>query len=243
MLQKITATGKLKNNFTESVDVKTSKIRVLSKILISVLLILLVSACATSCGFDPDKAVNLGGYVTDEIEVKKDSTVFRFYYNSDEHPIEDYGIIRVRLEYYVDYSSLMKKKNFFLEVPDDIKFEDRTYFTVEIDDALTEESVVYFSILANQKTENNSSAWRYVLTVIIAIVLLGVLWSVYMAMCDACDSNTALPSFMWLGGLIIFGVITLIITLNWGSGPGGIMIGGAVLYFICTLFTYFKYKN
>jgi hypothetical protein len=242
VLQKITATGKLENNFTESVDVKTSKIRVLSKILISVLLIL-VSAFATSCGFDPDEAVNISDCVTDEIEVKKDSTVFRFYYSSDEHPIEDYEIIRVHLEYYVDYSSLMKKKNFFLEVPDDIKFEDKTYFTVEIDDALTEESVVYFSILANQKTENNSSAWRYVLTVIIAVVLLGVLWSVYMAMCDACDSNTALPSFMWLGGLIIFGVVALVIALKWGSGPGGIMIGGAVLYFICTLFTYFKYKN
>lgn len=242
MLQKITVTGKLETNFTESVDVKDSKNRILPKILISLLLIL-VSAFATSCGFNPDEAVNISDCLTNEIEVKKDSTVFRFYYSSDEHPIEDYEIIRVRLEYYVDYSSLMKKKNFFLEVPDDIKFEDKTYFTVEINDALTEESVVYFSVLANQKTENNSSAWRYVLTVIIAIVLLGGLWSVYMAMCDACDSDTALPSFMWLGGLIIFGVVTLIIALNWGSVPGGIMIGGAVLYFICTLFTYFKYKN
>jgi hypothetical protein len=198
---------------------------------------------ATSCGFDPDEAVNISDCVTDEIDVKKDSTVFRFYYSSDEHPIEDYEIIRVHLEYYVDYSSLMKKKNFFLEVPDDIKFEDKTYFTVEIGDALTEESVVYFSILANPKTENNSRAWIYILTVIIAVVLLGVLWSVYTAMCDACDSNTALPSFMWLGGLIIFGVVTLVISHNWGSGPRGIMIGGAVLYFIGTLFTYLKYKD
>ena len=221
---------------------KFSGFRVLSKILISVLLIL-IALLTTSCSFDPDEAVNISDYVTDEVEVKKDSTVFRFYYSSDEHPIEDYEIIRVHLEYYIDYSSLMKKKNFFIEVPDDVTFEDKTYFTVEIDDALTEESVVYMSVLANQKTENNSRAWRYVLTVIIAVVLLIILWSVYMAMCDACDSDTALPSFMWLGGLIIFGIVTLVISLNWGNGPGGIMIGGAVLYFICTLFTYFKYKN
>lgn len=221
---------------------KFSGFRVLSKILISVLLIL-IALLTTSCSFDPDEAVNIMDCVTDEVEVKEDSTVFRFYYSSDEHPIEDYEIIRVRLEYYVDYNSLMKKKNFFIEVPDDVTFEDKTYFTVEIDDALTEESVVYMSVLANQKTENNSRAWRYVLTVIIAVVLLVILWSVYMAMCDACDSDTALPSFMWLGGLIIFGIVTLVISLNWGNGPGGIMIGGAVLYFICTLFTYFKYRN
>lgn len=242
MLQKITATGKLKNNFTEIVDMKFSGFRVLSKILISILLIL-TALFTTSCVFDPDEAVNIRDFVTEEIEVKKDSTVFRFYYSSDEHPIEDYEIIKVRLEYYVDYNTLMKKENFFIEVPDDVKFEDKTYFTVEIDDALTEESVVYISVLANQKTENNSRAWIYVLTVIIAVVLLIILWSVYMAMCDACDSNTALPSFMWLGGLIIFGIITLVIAFNWGNGPGGIMIGGAALYFICTLFTYFKYKN
>ena len=221
---------------------KNSGFRVLSKILISVLLIL-IALFTVSCSFDPDEAVNIRDYVTDEIEVKEDSTVFRFYYSSDEHPIEDYEIIRVHLEYYIDYSSLMKKKNFFIEVPDDVTFEDKTYFTVEIDDALTEESVVYISVLANQKAENNSRTWIYVLTVIIAVALLVILWSVYTAMCDACDSDTALPSFMWLGGLIIFGIVTLVVSLNWGNGPGGIMIGGAALYFICSLFPYFKYKN
>ena len=221
---------------------KFSGFRVLSKILISVLLIL-IALFTTSCNFDPDEAVNIRNCVTDEIEVKEDSTVFRFYYSSEEQPIENYGIIRVRLEYYVDYNSLMKKKNFFLEVPDDVQFEDKTYFTVEIDDALTEESVVYISVLANQKTESNSRAWIYVFTVIIAVALLIILWSVYMAMCDAFDSNTAMPSLMWLGGLILFGIITLVIAVNWGNGPGGIMIGGAALYFICSLFPYFKYKN
>lgn len=84
---------------------KFSGFRILSKILISILLIL-IALFATSCSFDPDEAVNIRNCVTDEIEVKEDSTVFRFYYSSEEQPIENYGIIRVRLEYYVDYNSL-----------------------------------------------------------------------------------------------------------------------------------------
>ena len=220
-----------------------TKSRGIKCVIISLLLIF-ISIFSTSCSYDPDEAVNIRGSITDNIIVQEDSTVFYFYYESAEHPIEDYAVIKVSLDYYVDYKTPMRKKTFFIFVPDDVKYEEQTYFTVEIDDVLTSESVVYLSVLANYKTEgkNNSMWWKYLIAIIVAIVLLIGLWSVYAVMCDACYSNSALPSFMWLGGLIIYIIATIIITSCWGSGPGGMIIGGAVLYFICTLFTYFKYK-
>lgn len=214
------------------------------KCVIIALLLIVISIFSSSCSYDPDKAVNIMNSVTDKVVVQEDSTVFYFYYESADHPIEDYDIIKVGIDYYVDYKTPMRKKTFFIFVPDDVKYEEQTYFTVEIDDVLTSESVVYLSVLANYKPEgkNNSMWWKYLIAIIVAIVLLIGLWSVYSAMCDACYSNSALPSFMWLGGLIIYIIATIIITSCWGSGPGGMIIGGAVLYFICTLFTYFKYK-
>ena len=221
---------------------KTVTKRFLPNFVISMLLIIFF-LFSTSCSFDPDEAVNIKNCVSEEIVVQKDSTMFYFYYNSEEHSIEEYDIIKVRLEYYVDYHTTMKKKNFFITVPDDVKYGEQPYFTVEIDDILTNESVVYISVLANYKTEGNSRTWAYVITIIIAVVMLAVLWSVYMAMCDAFASNTILPSSMWLGGIIIYIIITLIIGGLWGTGPGSIIIVSGILYFIFTLFTFYKYKE
>ena len=83
----------------------TSRKRVLSHILISILLIFNI-LFATSCVLDPDKAVNIKDCFTDKIEVRTDSTLFYFYYNSEDHKIDDYKIIRVNIEYYVDYKPL-----------------------------------------------------------------------------------------------------------------------------------------
>lgn len=222
----------------------TSRKRVLSHILISILLIFNI-LFATSCVWDPDKAVNIKDCFTDKIEVRTDSTLFYFYYNSEDHKIDDYKIIRVNIEYYVDYNTFMKKKNFFFFVPDDVKYEEQQpYITAEIGDTLTNQSVVYVSIVANYKTENENKSrfWIYVLAVIIALVMLIVFCSVYMVMCETFDSNSLLPSLMWFGGLIIYAIVTFVIATNWGSGPGGVLIGSAVLYFLCTLISFFKYK-
>lgn len=221
---------------------KTTIKRFLPNFVISILLIC-VFLVSTSCSFDPDEAVNIQNYVSEEIVVQEDSTVFYFYYNSEEHSIEEYDIIKVRLEYYVNYYTTMKKKNFFITVPDDVKYGEQPYFTVEINDILTNESVVYFSVLANYKTEDNSRVWAYVITIIIAGVMLVVLWSVYMTMCDTFASNTTLPSLMWLGGIIIYIIIALIIGGLWGTGPSGIIIFSGILYFIITLFTFYQYKE
>ena len=104
-------------------DMNTQKRKILFKIIISTLLIL-TSLFASSCLFDPDEAVNIRDYVTENIVVQTDSTIFYFYYNSDEHPIEDYEIIKVKIEYYVDYYTRMKRKEFFIYVPDDVKYEE-----------------------------------------------------------------------------------------------------------------------
>ena len=221
---------------------KATTKRFLPNFLISMLLII-VFLFSTSCFFDPDEAVNIQNCVTKEIIVENDSTMFYFYYNSEEHSIEEYDIIKVRLEYYLNYHTTMRKKNFFITVPDDVEYGEQPYFIVELDEVLTNESVVYISVLANYKTESNSRAWAYVIAVIIALIMLVVLWSVYMAMCDAFASNTALPSLMWLGGIIIYIIIILVIGGLWGTGPGGIIIFSGVLYFICTLFTFYKYKE
>lgn len=207
------------------------------------LLLAIIFIFSTSCFFDPDEAVNIQNLVSEEIVVQNDSTMFYFYYNSEEHSIEEYDIIKVRLEYYVDYHTRMKKKDFFITVPDDVEYGEQPYFTVEISDVLTDESVVYISVHANYKTEDNSRVWAYVISIIIAIVMLVVFWSVYMAMCDAFYSNTPLPSLMWLGGIIIYVIVTLIIGGLWGTGPGGIIIASGILYFICTLFTFYSNKE
>ena len=222
---------------------KIKKSRTASVAILSLLLIF-TSVFMSSCGFDPDEAINIGSYITDEITVQEDSTIFCFYYNSKEHPIDEYGIIKVSVEYYVDYNSWMKHKTFYISVPDDVKYEgEQPYFSVEIGDALTNESVVYLSVLANYKAESSSRGWLYVLSVFIAIALVIGFCSIYMVMCEAYDSNTALPSFMWLGGLLIIGLIALWISGRWGSGPGSIVLCGGILYFICTLFTYFNYRS
>ncbi|MBR4419541.1 MAG: hypothetical protein IKT32_01550 [Clostridia bacterium] len=217
------------------------KRKILFKIIISTLLIL-TSLFASSCLFDPDEAVNIRDYVTENIVVQTDSTIFYFYYNSDEHPIEDYEIIKVKIEYYVDYYTRMKRKEFFIYVPDDVKYEEETYFIAEIDDALTNQSVVYLSVLANYKTESKTRDWIYIVTIVIAVLMWIIFSSVYTLFCDALYSNSALPSCMWLGSIIIYGVVALLISGGWGAGPAGIIIGSAVLYFFTTLITYFKYK-
>ena len=212
---------------------KTLKKRVFSNILISLLLIF-TSLFTTSCVWDPDKAVNIKDCFTDKIEVRTDSTLFYFYYNSEDHKIDDYKIIRVNIEYYVDYKTFMKKKKFFISIPEDIKYEEKQpYILVKIDDALTNQSVVYISIVANYKTENENRSrfWIYVLAVVIALVMLISFCSIYMAMCETFDSNTLLPSLMWFGGLIIYIIVTLIIAFNWGSGPAGVLIAKFSLSF------------
>ena len=226
---------------------KSKKIRVLKNAIISLLLIF-VSLFSSSCIYDPDEAVNIKDCIEIKYVVQADSTTFYFYYDSAEHPIEEYELIKVDLNYYADYKTSMRKKTFVLVVPDDIKQEDnKTYFTVKINDALGKESVIAsVSVYANYKTEkktSNSRWWKYVITIVIALVLLFGLWSIYTTMCEACYSNTILPSFMWLGGLIIYIIVAIIITVYWGSGPGGIIIGGAILYFICTLIPFFKNRR
>ena len=226
---------------------KTKIRHALSKIIIIVLLII-TTLFASSCFFDPDRAINLKDNVEKKIVVQEDSTIFYLYYHSEEHPIEDYGLIKVTIEYYVDYTTSMKTKDFFLSVPEDVQYEEgQPYFTVEIGDALTNESVVFISTHANYKKQNtsedNSRVWQYILTVIIAIVMLILLWSGYTAMCDAVYSNKMPSALVWLGGAFIYVIVTIIIRINWGTGPASIIMWGGVFYFICTLFTYFKYKD
>lgn len=225
---------------------KSKKIRVLKNAIISLLLIF-VSLFSSSCIYDPDEAVNIKDCIEIKYVVQADSTTFYFYYDSAEHPIEEYGLIKVDLNYYADYKTSMRKKTFVIVVPDDVKMEDnKTYFTVKIDDALGKESVIAsVSVHANYKTEkkaSNSRWWKYLLTVIIALVMLFGFWSIYSTICEVCYSNSLWPSLMWLGSIIIYIVVDIIIVACWGSDPGGIIIGSAGLYFICTLFTHFKYK-
>lgn len=218
-----------------------------ARLLLSFLLIF-ASLFTSACFFDPDEAVNIGDSVTKKITVQDDSTLFEFYYDpAAEHPIEDYGMIRVTIEYYRDYHSTKKNKDFFFEVPDDISLGEGPSFTAEIDDVLGEESVVYVYVLANYKTESGTGSpsrfWLYVLAVVIAVVLLILLWSAYMALCDSHGSNTPLPSFMWLCGMGLYLVVAFVISIKWGNGPAGFVLGGAILYFICTLFTYFTNRE
>lgn len=221
---------------------KTRAKRVLSHIILSILLIF-TSLFASSCFFDPDEAINIQDSITHKAVVQTDSTVFYFYYASEEHPIDEYSVINVGIDYYADYSTPMKKKNFLINVPDDVIFEEQPYFTVEIEDALNNESVVYLSFQANYKSEDSGSKfWIYALTVVIAIVMLVVLFSTYSVMCETFDSNSSPSSLMWLGGLILYVVVAAVIGALWGTIPSGIIIGSAVLYFISTLIPYFKYK-
>ena len=217
---------------------KTSSLR-----LFLTLFLLLSTLFTTSCFFDPNEAVDLKDSVQREITVLEDSTHFRFTYTDTETPIEEYDIIHVKIEYYLDYQTFMKKENFFFEVPDDITYAEQTCFTAEIDDALTEESVVYVSVLANYRAQSGSRFWIYTLAVIISLVLLFLLWSAYMALCDANGSNTPLPSFMWLGGMGVYIVVAILVAMKWGNGPGSIVFCGSGLYFICTLFTYFSNRE
>ena len=222
---------------------KNKKRRIASITIISILLIL-TSVFTSSCGFDPDEAVNIKDYISYECTAQKDSTIFRFNYNSEAHPIDEYRIIEVRIEYYADYNSRMRHKTSYIVVPDNIEYEgEQPYFTVEIGADLSNAPYIAMLFYANYKTESSSRAWLYVLSVLIAIVLLVVFWSVYMAMCEAYDSDTALPSLMWLGGLLMIGIIAFVISGKWGTGPGSIVLCGGILYFIGTLFTYFSYRS
>ncbi len=221
---------------------KTKKRRAFSKVVLLMLLVL-ASLFVSACFFDTDEAIDLKDSISKQIVVQEDSTLFYFYYDSQEHPIEDYKIIRVNIDYYVDYKSRMKKEEFFLFVPDDIQYEDQTYFTVEIEDALTDESVVYVSVLANYKAESSSRVWLYVFAVLIALALLIILCAAYTALCDANGSNTPLPSFMWLMGLIIFIVVAVVVSSKWGNGPGSIILSGGILYFLFTLIPYFQNRT
>ena len=207
------------------------------------LLLLFASLFSTACFFDPDESVNIGDSVTKKITVLEDSTRFTFTYTDTQTPIEEYGILQVKIEYYRDYQTRMKNKSFFFEVPDDITYEELPTFTAEIKDVLTDESVVYISVLGNYKQQSSSKFWLYVLSVLISLALLIILWSAYAALCDANGSNTPLPSFMWLGGLGVYLVVAFIVALNWGNGPGSIVLSGSILYFICTLFTYFANRE
>ncbi len=226
---------------------KAQKRRVLLNVILSILLVF-TSFFASSCFFDPDKAINLKDDISKKVVVQENSTLFYLYYHSEEHPIDDYDLIKVTIEYYVDYKTSMKKKDFFISIPDDVKYEEgQPYFTAEIKDALTEQSVVFISTHANYKRENtkedNSRVWEYILSIVIALVLLIIFWVGYSLLCEAFDSNTLWPSVGWLGGLVIYIIIAIIIWLNWGTGPASMILWGAILYFICTLYPFFKYKQ
>ena len=211
-------------------------------------LIVLIFTClfSSSCIFDGDKAVNIGDSVSQKIVVQEDSTLFYFYYNSEERPIEDYQIIKARIEYYVDYHTSMKKKDFFITVPDDVQYEEgQAYFTAKIGDVLTNQSVVYVSVHGNykvSKSENASRVWEYVIASVVAVILLIVFCSIYTTACDAWYSNSVQSSLVWLGCIILYVVAAVIIGAFWGTGPAGILIGSGVLFFILTLFPFFKYK-
>lgn len=221
---------------------KIKQKRFLSLLTISVILIL-TSLFTTSCFFDPDEAVNLKDSVSEKIIVGEESTVFHFYYASQEHPIEDYEIIKAEIDYYVDYHTSMKHKDFFFFVPDDIKYEEQTYFTAEIDDVLTNESVVYVSVHANFKTENNSRVWIYILAVVIALIVLIAFCAIYATMCDTFASNSAPSSWMWWGGIVIYAIIAFFVGSAWGTGPASIILSSAIFYFILTLFIYFAHRE
>ena len=224
---------------------KLPKKSVLHKI---ILLLLLFATCltATSCVFDPDGAVNIQDYITDEVEVKKDSTVFYFYYESAEHPIEDYGLIFLEIDYYVDYKTSMKKKDFLITVPDDIQYGETPYFTAEIPHALTEESHVYVTARANYKAEDkkteNIQIGKFVLSIVIALLMLIFLWAFYYSVCESCYSNSAPASAVWLLCIGLYVLISIIITKYLGTGPGSIILSSAALYFFCTLITFFTHK-
>lgn len=216
--------------------------QVLSTTIISLLLIL-VTLFTSSCFFNPDKAVNIRDCVTDKIVVKTNSTEFYFYYDSEEHPIEEYGLIKVEVDYYVDYTTSMKKKDFFIEVSKDVKYEEQPYFVVEIDDALTNQSVVYLSVHANYKAHQASTNWSYVISIIIAIVMFLILCPLYTMFSDALSSNSLVPSLLWTGSIIIYVVVAIIVGSLWGTGASGFIFGSGVLYFIITLLTYYRYKQ
>ena len=85
---------------------KNNKRRALLSALISILIIF-TTLFSTSCVYDPDNAVDLKDSITLETRVTENSTIFYFYYNSTQHPIEDYSIIKVNIHYYLDYQSFM----------------------------------------------------------------------------------------------------------------------------------------
>ena len=214
-----------------------------------VLLLLLLSIClaTTSCFFDPDEAVNIKDYITDDVEVKKDSTVFYFYYNEAAHSIEEYGLIRVEINYYVDYTTSMKSKLYLFTVPDDIQYGETPYFTAEIPHALTADSHVYINVLANykhaDKTAETIHIWKYVLAIVIAILMLIFLWTFYYSVCESCYSNSAPASAVWLLCIGLYVLISIIIAKYLGTGPGSIILSSAALYFFGTLITFFTHKS
>ena len=220
---------------------KTAKTHFLRNLLIVALLIL-TSIFTVSC-YDVDNQVNLSDSVTHQAIIKENTTVFTFYYENEETPIETYNIIRVEFKYYLDYNSWMKTKSFFFIVPDDITYGEKPTFTAELKDVLTNQSVVYLSIGANIKPETTSRFWEYFISTVIAFALLIFLCPLYSFCCEHTTSTSLISGLMWLGGLIIYGVVAYIIGSFWDSGPCSIIITSAIFYFLLTLPTFFRYKH
>ena len=217
--------------------------------LITLIVLIFISLFSTSCVFDIDKAVNINHSFTIKYTVQEDSTLFYFQYTSEERPIEDYQVIKARINYYKDYSTRMKKKEVFITVPDDVQYneEGQAYFTATIDDAFTAQSVIA-SIMVDgnykvSKSENASRVVAYVVASIVAVVLLIGLCSIYAAICSVCDSNSLMASLEWIGSMIVYLIATLIIGALWQTGPASIVICSAILFAIVTIIPFIKYKS
>lgn len=213
-------------------------------------LIVLIFTClfSSSCVFDVDKAVNLNNSFSVKYTIQENSTLFYFDYTSQERPIEDYQVIKARINYYKDYTTRMKKKDVFITVPDDVQYKEdgQAYFVAEIGDALNEQSVIAsIMVEGNYKvstTKNASRVLQYVIATIIAIVLLVVFCSTYSFVCSICYSNSLWPALVWIGTFIIYAVVILLIGGFWQTGPASINICSAIAFFLLSFIPYFKYK-
>jgi hypothetical protein len=214
-------------------------------------LFVLIFTClfSTSCVFDVDKAVNLNNSFSVKYTIQENSTLFYFDYTSQERPIEDYQVIKARINYYKDYTTRMKKKDVFITVPDDVQYKEdgQAYFVAEIGDALGEQSVIASIMVEGNykvsKSENASRVVAYVVASIVAVVLLIGLCSIYAAICSVCDSNSLMASLEWIGSMIVYLIATLIIGALWQTGPASIVICSAILFAIVTIIPFIKYKS
>ena len=227
---------------------KHKKRGLFAKLVLSLLLLFTV-LCTSSCGFDPDAAVDIKADTSCHYEVGNDVTTFYFFYESQERPITDYEIVQITIKYYPDYDTVRKKEKVEFSVAEDVKYDEQTgkpYFTVDVPYEFMEESYVTdVFVLANYTREvggKTGRGWKTTVAALISVAMLVILSVVYTNMCEVYDSNSTEAGLMWLGGLILYGLAALFVYVYLGKGPGTFLIAGAIVYFLYTLIPYFKYR-